>query len=324
MAAEDLKSQALNPPEDFYELIGVPINASDSDIRRSWRKAALKCHPDKVGNDEVARKRFHRLQVALEILSDAHLRDLHDNARRARSEKKRREDEFDEHRKRLKEDLERRERAGLKRKREEAQAEAEFDMKLREIQNMSRRRKQEYAEKRRKEAQAQKMEANKPQTQTQIPQEADRSIAFQYPKDSLSQKEVLSLCERFGPIAEVVVRDKKVKVNGEKKRREYTSVVLEYESIVGAHAAISDIGRLQAEDAATWKLFENVRWADGKEPEYISKLKQSQIKDPPKSTNAPADLKTRTESILIRMKHAQKKRMEEKEKRNIEECKPAT
>ncbi|KAI8616471.1 hypothetical protein BC830DRAFT_1117992 [Chytriomyces sp. MP71] len=34
-----------SPPQNYYDILGVPKNADSDQIRRSYRKAALRCHP---------------------------------------------------------------------------------------------------------------------------------------------------------------------------------------------------------------------------------------------------------------------------------------
>ncbi|TKA69827.1 hypothetical protein B0A55_07500, partial [Friedmanniomyces simplex] len=106
------------------------------------------------------------------------------------------------------------------------------------------------------------------------PTDLDRSVTLRYPASAafqLDRDALLSLWERFGPIQDCVLREKKMKKDGEKHRQPYITAILVYKSIVGAHAAISDIHKLQEIDAETWGIFEAVGWASGKEPECVPK-----------------------------------------------------
>ena len=58
----------------LYEIIGVEVNASTDDIRKNYKKKALKIHPDKGGDPE----KFKELTHAYEILSNPEKRDLYD------------------------------------------------------------------------------------------------------------------------------------------------------------------------------------------------------------------------------------------------------
>jgi molecular chaperone DnaJ len=65
--------------EDYYELLGVPRNASDSDIKKSFRRLAMKYHPDRnKHNPEVAEEKFKKIKEAYEVLSDAKKRSAYD------------------------------------------------------------------------------------------------------------------------------------------------------------------------------------------------------------------------------------------------------
>ncbi len=56
--------------KDYYSILGLNLSASPADIKRSYRKLAMKYHPDKNDNDSLAEMVFREIAEAYEILSD--------------------------------------------------------------------------------------------------------------------------------------------------------------------------------------------------------------------------------------------------------------
>ena len=65
--------------EDFYKLLGVDKNASDAELKKSYRRMAMKFHPDRnKDNLEQSEEKFKRIKEAYEILSDPKKRATYD------------------------------------------------------------------------------------------------------------------------------------------------------------------------------------------------------------------------------------------------------
>ena len=56
---------------DYYDILGINKNASAAEIKKAYRKMAVKYHPDKNPDDKEAEEKFKEAAEAYEILSDA-------------------------------------------------------------------------------------------------------------------------------------------------------------------------------------------------------------------------------------------------------------
>jgi molecular chaperone DnaJ len=63
---------------DYYEVLGVTKGASEEDLKKAYRKMAVKYHPDKNPGDKSAEEKFKELGEAYEVLSDAQKRAAYD------------------------------------------------------------------------------------------------------------------------------------------------------------------------------------------------------------------------------------------------------
>ena len=63
---------------DYYEVLGVDKNASPDEIKKAYRKLAMKYHPDQNPGDKSAEEKFKEVNEAYEVLSDADKKSRYD------------------------------------------------------------------------------------------------------------------------------------------------------------------------------------------------------------------------------------------------------
>ncbi|XP_072896447.1 dnaJ homolog subfamily C member 17 [Hemitrygon akajei] len=95
---------------DLYSLLNVREDATDKEIKKAYRQKALKCHPDKNPDNPKAAELFHQLSQALEVLTNAAAKAAYDQVRKAKKRAAERNQKLDSKRKKVKLDLEARER----------------------------------------------------------------------------------------------------------------------------------------------------------------------------------------------------------------------
>lgn len=348
---KDLEDIAKNATEDFYELLGVAFDAPEQAIKKAYRKASIRYHPDKNPDNKNAADRFIYLGWARDILLDARLKGEYDRARTRRREKTLQDELLDGRRRQMKQDLERREAdskdfgASLKRKRQEDMNDAE--KREQEIQRLAedgkRRRKeaQERLEKKRKEEEDE-LEASfvsPPPTSTSTTSpEIHRTIKIRFTRDAATanwtRESIQDLFSQYGAIDSVVLgKDKKIRPSGEKHRKVTATAFVVYKRLDHAHRAVCD----GAKDNTS---LESVGWA-GEAPDLgttftpaaapstpIGTPKTFRTSFGPTKSSTPMGTGTGTpkfsfspstpslqEKTMMRLKEAEKKRLEEQIRR---------
>jgi molecular chaperone DnaJ len=60
----------MNDKKDYYEILGISRNASEEEIKKSYRRLALKYHPDRNPGDKEAEERFKEAAETPSAVSD--------------------------------------------------------------------------------------------------------------------------------------------------------------------------------------------------------------------------------------------------------------
>ncbi|KAF7593356.1 hypothetical protein BBP40_011646 [Aspergillus hancockii] len=250
---DDLKAHAASN-QDFYALLDISPAAAEGEVRRAYRKTALKYHPDKIANPTAADiDKFHTLQIAYDVLSDPSVRQLYDNAREARQRKQRERDMMDAAKRKMREDLEARERAGaaamsagprgVKRTwmsgADEDDAEEKLQREIERIAEDGRRRRREVEEKLKREADEEEKLMRQEEEEAQRAadrssqrvdrsqegnvSELERAVKVRWVREGrgleLGKDRLTSLFAPFGKIESVVVLKDKRQRLGDKRQR---------------------------------------------------------------------------------------------------------
>ena len=78
LPSDEEENKKMESKRDYYEVLGVSKDASASEIKKSYRKLAMKFHPDQNADDPGAEERFKELGEADEVLSEEEKRAAYD------------------------------------------------------------------------------------------------------------------------------------------------------------------------------------------------------------------------------------------------------
>src|SRR5919109_2424338 len=63
---------------DYYQVLDVPRTATEADVKKAYRRLAMKYHPDRNPGDKEAEEKFKEAKEAYEVLCDADKRAIYD------------------------------------------------------------------------------------------------------------------------------------------------------------------------------------------------------------------------------------------------------
>ena len=300
---------------DFYSLLDLSPGFSQKELDRAWRKTALKYHPDKVGASdtaarEAASEKFHHASIAYEIFSDQSSRQLYDNAREARERRRQQEELLQGKRRQMKQDLEARERAatsGSKPARDAvSEAEERWERELRRIAEDGMRRRaereemirrqmiedQEKSGQMKKEEEKQARQKATPQAQRDSNLEK-RSVKVKFirnPESEALDKQVLEeMFSTLGVVEDVILlEDKRQRLGNSREKATMGRALVVFKSIEEAYLAVEGWVDEKVSRGGLWTTFEDVFWAEGKEPEYLADTSTAPPLHTTSEPNAPS------------------------------------
>ena len=294
MAASNSELQAhATSNTDFYALLGLKnTSPTKPELDTAWRKTALKYHPDKAGaSNTAAHEKFHLASIAYDLLRDPELKQLYDNARKARDRRREQDELMEGTRRQMKQDLERRERSaadtssGVKRARDDT--EDKLQKEIDRIAADGKRRRLERKEKLRQQMeheQEEVMKASRKQQEQYVEgnHELERSVIVKFLRapqgEVLNDSTLEKMFSTFGNIEIFSMRkDKRERVDGSKHKTTLGRALILYKSLVGTYTAIEDWTKQKSLKGGAWLSVVDVSWAEGKEPDC---LKTESVQEP--------------------------------------------
>ncbi|TPX43881.1 hypothetical protein SeMB42_g04531 [Synchytrium endobioticum] len=249
---------------DHYDLLGIDISASSKVIAKSYRLKALTCHPDKVGPDDTqAAALFLALTNAYDILSDPGKRAIYDGKYKAKLERLRKKGAMNAESRKMRDELEARERAAKKSRTVDADAEAATREEIERLREAGLARLREHERALAEAAVRAQQCANKDTSSSGCnkSQELDAALMVKWNPNVMQpdEEELTRIFEKYGPIEHVVLRSK--------RGRAVKAAVVAFVDVRGAVVATMD-----ASLASTYEI----SWVSGQEPPGAASIRLSQ------------------------------------------------
>lgn len=256
----DLEKQLLGM--DLYKLLEVEETSSLDEIKKAYRKRALELHPDKnLDKKEEAEKNFIQLQGAFKILSDKSARAAYDAVRFAKREKAKRDEQLDDKRRKLKQDLERREQQAREKVEliQKSKVEERLQKEIERLRREGNKLLEEETELINEQIRKSKIEVEKK------PSVGGARLKITWPKSTANEmtEDLLRfMFAKYGQIDILVVSKK-------------TSAILEYKTLAEGKACLRDEEELNKRYGISLKLMNN--GPEQQQPEQQPETKETSI-----------------------------------------------
>jgi DnaJ family protein C protein 17 len=273
---------------DYYEILGLSIEADEKQIAKAYKLMALKYHPDK-NPDMADDSKFIQIKVAYEFLSDPIKRKEYDSRIKIKLERKRWEEKLDSKRKVMKDELLHRE-AGYKKQKAAAEIE-----KLQKEARINELRKEAYERTKEEEEKIIKSfkQSIEKQNESKLNSidEIDKSVKARWKKSKeFTETELCDLFKSFGEIDHLI-------------SKKAGSALIMYKQVESAHQAVLKSGIDKLKDIT-------VSWAKGEPPSVIKELSKP-VSQEPKSNMEDYESLT---MMRLRQMQERKRLIEELEK----------
>lgn len=284
---------------DLYGLLGCDITATTKEIKKAYRQKALTCHPDKNPDNPKAAELFHQLSQALEVLTDAAAKAAYDKICAAKKQAEERTRKLDDKRKKIKLDLEARERRAEAQSQESVQNTRSLEEEIARLREEGSRQLEEEQRLVREQIQREKEEQQRQSGDcTQRNSGVERcsksgvtpklKLKWKCKKDDetnggYSQDVLLRLLQKYGDVLNVILSSKKT-----------GSAVVEFETVRAAELAVENECGLSGNPL-------KISWLEGK-PEVIAPV--SQPGQFPSSQGALTNERDYESVVMMKMRQA--------------------